>query len=170
MKVFLTPNDKGHLTIVYPPYDDSARPRVFPGLTDDEVLEAVVQIRIEAGLQTADAPVYRDEDTNLPADHACDAECEFFRAWEWKSGGVRVNMVKAREIKIDQTRPLRDTALERESGSKFRQPPEIEALFTSERRVKLQELRDIPQEFRAIVEACDGPVELKAAWPVGLGR
>jgi len=160
MKVFLTPNDKGHLTIVYPPYDDSARSSVFPGLTDDEVLDAVIQIRIEAGLQTAGAPIYREEDTNLPADHS------FFRAWEWGNGGVRVNMVKARAIHMDNIRVIRDAALVKLDVSFLRAVESLDKAAQIKIANQKRVLRDIPQTLD--LDQYKTAAALKAAIPAGL--
>ena len=89
-------------------------------------------------------------------------------AWEDSGTAIRVNMSKARLIHMDRIRRDRDIELERESRSEFRQPAEIEALFTSERQARLRALRDIPQTFD--LTGYTTPEALKAAWPVELPR
>lgn len=89
----------------------------------------------------------------------------FREAWTDDEPGdqIDVNMPKARVIHMDRIRTVRDAELERESGSRSRQPPEIEALFTGERQNKLQALRDVPQKCN--LEACTTTGELRAVWP-----
>lgn len=92
----------------------------------------------------------------------------FERAWsvDWDTGAMSVNWPAARDVHMDVIRKGRNAELERESGSKYRQPEEIEAMFTPERQTRLQVLRDIPQTF-----SLSGFITLetlKAAWPTEL--
>jgi len=92
-------------------------------------------------------------------------------AWEMDvDGRPKINMAKAQRVHMDCIRLVRNRALERESGSRDRQPPEIEALFTPERKARLQALRDIPQTFGPDLARCQTPTELRAKWPAGLGE
>ena len=104
--------------------------------------------------------------TDLPKDRY---EKDTFRdAWEDTGTGVQVNMPKALVIKIARDiRPVRDEELKKESGSQYRQPPAIEALFTPEKRARLQVLRDIPQTFAETFgfTIATTPEELTAMWP-----
>jgi len=102
-------------------------------------------------------------------DNSDSLEGLYRNAWEWVGGTVVTNMPKARGIHMNRIRKDRDAELEKESGSKFRQPPEIEALFTAARLAKLQALRDIPQTLD-LNTANDTPAELKAVWPVELPK
>ena len=102
------------------------------------------------------------EDTALPQDR-------YFRdAWEETGSVVQVNMPNARLIHMEWIRAARDVELEKESGSRHRQPPEIEAIFTPERQLRLQVLRDIPQTFDLTIYPT--PETLKEAWPLTLSR
>ena len=90
-------------------------------------------------------------------------------AWEMDvDGRPKVNMVKATNVQMDYSRQVRGKELERESGSRYRQPPEIEALFTPDRQARLEALRDIPQTFD--LNGFTTPETLKAAWPAELPR
>jgi hypothetical protein len=126
---------------------------------------------VEKAIQNPNIPldvstvIHEVEHTSVPADHSCSARCEFRNAWEW-SDGVKVNMPKARDMHMGRIRVVRDATLRRESGSESRQPAEIEALFTDERKARLQSLRDIPQTFD--LETYKTPETLKAAWPAEL--
>ena len=90
----------------------------------------------------------------------------FRNAWEDTGTSVEVNMPKARVIHMDRIRVVRDIELEKETGSKFPQPPEIEALFTPARKARLRALRDIPGNFDLSVYTT--PDTLDAAWPTEL--
>lgn len=90
-------------------------------------------------------------------------------AWEMDlDGRPTVNMLKAMPVQMDRIRIERDKALEMESGSKDRQPAEIEALFTPERKARLQMLRDVPQNFK--LSGATTPKELEALWPPEIPR
>jgi broad specificity polyphosphatase/5'/3'-nucleotidase SurE len=105
------------------------------------------------------------DETDLPAEQAerDGNDIPTFRdAWEDTGTVVQVNMPKARVIHMDRIRVVRNAELVKESGSKYRQPEEIEVLFTPRHKAKLQELRDIPQTLNLDV---DTPEELKAIWP-----
>ena len=77
-----------------------------------------------------------------------------------------VDIPKARIVHMDRIRKVRNWELIKQSGSKDRQPPEIEATFTPERQTLLQSLRDIPQDFDLI--GFKTPETLDAAWPTAL--
>jgi len=102
--------------------------------------------------------------SDLPTDR-------YFRdAWEDDGTKIGVDLPKTRAIHINRIRIVRNQELEKESGSRFRQPPEIEALFTSARRAKLKTLRDIPQGVQAEMADKTSPEEIRALWPVDLPR
>lgn len=99
-----------------------------------------------------------------------DPDCHdrYFRdALEDDGVGVSINMDKARAVHLGRIRTIRNEELVKTSGSKYRQPPELEALFTSQRQVLLQDLRDIPTTLDLNVST---PEELKAVWPTEFPR
>ena len=96
---------------------------------------------------------------DLPAERFERPVPAFRNAWKDDGVSVTIDMTKAHIIHMNRIRKARNVELEKESGSKFRQPPEIEALFTTERQTRLQALRDIPQTFDLTT---DTPEELKA--------
>ena len=143
-----------------------------PSNTDEHFNPAVHAIdAIGAGLPGHVPLACRQcKEVDLPAEQEDRAsEKPTFRdAWEDTGTAVRVNMPKARIIHMDRIRTARNVELEHESGSKFRQPPEIEVLFTAERQTKLKTLRDIPQTFD--LSKYRTPTTLKAAWPTEIPR
>ena len=76
MKIIVTPNvdPPYNLITTYPAYNDGARP---PDLTDDEVLQRVLDKLKVIGAILEDAPVYIIDDSELPDDY-------FFNAFEWE--------------------------------------------------------------------------------------
>jgi len=97
-----------------------------------------------------------------------DCHDRYFRdALEDDGVGVVVNMDKARAVHLGRIRAIRNEELVKESGAKYRQPPEIEGLFTPERQVLLQALRDIPTTLDLAVAT---PEQLKAVWPTEFPR
>ena len=120
----------------------------WANLTEAEIVAIVIaQDLPKLGLNITETHVV----DKVPGDHDCPlvdgrVQCEFRDAWEW-TDRISVNMPKARTIHMNRIRVYRNAELEKESGSKDRQPAEIEALFTPERQARLQELRDIPQTF-----------------------
>ena len=132
-------------------------------LTEDQAL---------ARIQAKDKPpgtleTHILEETQVPADHACDAACEFFNAWEW-TDGITVNMPKARTIHMNRIRLVRNSELVKLDG------PWLKATDTGntaeQQRIAAlkQALRDIPQTFK--LSNYRSPVTLKAAWPPQLPR
>jgi len=111
---------------------------------------------------------YIVDERDLPGGSISDENDYFFDAWEWVDGCCQVNMSKARVVHMERIRIVRNEELVRVSGSKYRQPPEIEAMFTPERRALLQTLRDIPQTFD--LARFTTPPELMKTWPEGLPR
>jgi len=79
------------------------------------------------------------------------------------SNKCRVDLTICAIIHMNRIRKVRNVELEKNSGSKFRQPPEIEALFTVERQAQLQALRDIPTSFDLSNHIT--PETLKLSWP-----
>lgn len=139
-----------------PAFKDRTRP---VELSDDDDFVAWVASRVvPAGVSFRVVPT--SEASVIPFDKT------FRNAWEDTGVIVQVNMPKGRLIHMDRIRNVRDAELEKESGSRFRQPPEIEELFTPARKARLRELRDIPQTFD--LEPFATPEELKAAWPTEL--
>lgn len=152
----------GRLCFIAPKYYDETRRR---DLTDDEFcLFAVQEFFGKRGLSVPADCVVIDE-ADLPQGRTN----RYFRnAWKGGAQGVYVDRAEAEAWHMNAIRKVRNEELERESGSKYRQPPEIEALFTPERRAKLQSLRDIPQTFD--LGAYPTLDELKAAWPAELPK
>ena len=144
----------GVTAVVHPAYFDEARPK---DETEAELLSRVALKAIPAGISYLEV-----EAIQIPT------ERNFRDAWECPTGVIEVNMPKARLIHMDRIRRVRDIELERESGSKLRQPTESEALFTSERQARLRALRDIPQTFD--LAGYTTPEALEAAWPVEIPR
>ena len=151
--VFTQPN--GNLSIVVPASE-------FMEQFDSEYAALVA---LQATAVPVDAlNVHIVEASVIPESNPGD---RYFRNSLTDVGGViTVDMPKARVIHMDRIRLVRNVELERESGSQFRQPPEIEAIFTPAHQAKLQELRDIPQTFD--LERFPNPQSLKAAWPTEL--
>lgn len=99
---------------------------------------------------------------NLLMDHKCDGACEFSDAWVWENG-LRVNMLKARDIHMGHIRQVRDAKLVQldipflravESGDKSAQ-----TRIATQKKI----LRDIPHNLD--LERYTTPAALKAALP-----
>ena len=143
------------LAFIDPGYGDILRP---VGQTDEELIALNRRLYVPAGVAS-----WVVDEAEVTVDQT------FRDAWECPAGRVVFNMVKARTIHMNKIRLARNSALEVESGSRVRQPAEIEALFTTERKARLQALRDIPQTF-SLTTPNNTPNELKALWPAGLPR
>lgn len=99
-------------------------------------------------------------DWELPLDRS------FRAAWEDTTGGVGVNMPKARVIHLDRIREAREPLLA-ELDAQY-----VRALEADDKRAiadvasKKQALRDLPQTLD--LESAKTPDELKAIWPEAL--
>ena len=129
------------------------------GLTEDEVYQLIAD---------RDCPAMNDVGVACTDIHQLDSadlpQSRVFRdEWECIGGKVNPNMPKARLKHMNRLRPVRNDELEKESGSKYRLPPAIEALLPTETKTKLQRLRDIPQTFD--LEQYTTPEALQEAWP-----
>ena len=112
-------------------------------------------------------PNFSEPNVRLRADGRPDGR--YFRnAWEEKGGKVVVNFAKARDIQMKHIRRWRDRELRRASGTHGQPVPEVEALFSDERKAWLQELRDMPQTFDLTVFKTEKT--LREAWPANLPR
>ena len=148
----------GGISTRYPAYHSQGRP---PGDSDSAFRSRCI----------ARDAIYLTEKYGVCVPHECDdsklpPDDYLFPAWRWGGRSVLVDMARARVIHMNRIRVVRDRELERESGSKYRQPPELESLFSPARLARLQELRDIPQDFDLMVY--DSPAALRAAWPATL--
>jgi hypothetical protein len=164
--LFLTPNHKPpyNLRLGVPAYNDLLRP---PELTDDEFLEWWIALLKERGDIPTNNPVYIVDEDNAPADHSCNANCEFFNAWEWRDGGARVNFPKARAIHLAEIRRVRNKELVKLDVPFMRA---VEAGDTDAQTTigaEKQVLRDIPATFDLTTDV-DTPEKLKAKWPTEL--
>jgi hypothetical protein len=130
------------------------------GLTEDEA----IQVAFDRFGPRGESARHIVEDTEWPT--GAHPWRQFRDAWEWNTAAVAVNMPLARPIHMNRIRVVRNVELVKESGSQYRQPAEIEALFTAGRQRLLQTLRDIPQTFDLSVYTT--PEELSAAWPIEL--
>lgn len=153
---FIWTNSAGEVIVSKPNYAHEG----FAGMSDDEILQAYIDQK--APVMNGAAYVI------LPMEEKTASGKAFFRnAWVIvNSDHIEVDMPKARLMHMDDIRIVRDDELVKESGSKYRQPPELEALFTLELLAKLQVLRDIPQTFD--LSGYTTPETLKAAWPTEL--
>ena len=164
-----------------PAYGDLAH----AGLSDDELLDlAIAKLRVRYSLPANHTiHIVEDADQRQRLAECCgryyrypvfpDGEGKrrgYLGAWEMDTDGrPKINMAKARGIQMDYIRQSRNIELVKESRSKVRQFPEIEQLFTTTLKTKLQTLRDIPQTFD-LTTANDTPQELQAMWPRDLPR
>jgi hypothetical protein len=130
------------------------------GLTGEEVVKWRMNVHFQDYTGVVTLTCHKCEDSELPSDR------HFRDAWEDAVDMVSTNMPKARVIHMDRIRTVRNIELEKESGSKYRQPEEIEDLFAPEHQARLQTLRDIPQTFS--LGGFRTPETLKAAWPTEL--
>lgn len=164
---------------------DSAGETIFAASREAFIAHVIVQERAKgylaqmtkrAGVDVPDEDIkVIDSSTDLPVDLCALGVSEtiiedwYYDAWELMDDGkIECNMPKARSIHMNSIRAERDILLEKESGSKYRQPPEIESMFTPKRRETLKGLRDLPTTFDLTVYMT--PQSLLAAWPNGLPR
>jgi len=135
--------------------------------TDEDVLNRTMLYFREVNNISDGVESHIVEDTEIPHDHECNTLCEFFDAWEWKDGGARVNMEKAREIHMDLIRQARDIALYNldTPWMKAQESGDVE----EQNRIKAEKqiLRNIPQTFDLTT---DRPEELKEMWPDVLSK
>lgn len=169
---------QGRYRVTSPAYDDP----VYAGKSEDDMIALVWVECLKGYGLPANHPFSLVEDS-VQRVKVLDCGGEYFRyvatpdkdgrreaiggAWEMDTDGTpKVDMSKARGVQMDYIRRVRDVELERESGSRFQQPPEIEALFTPGRKAKLRGLRDIPQTFD--LSSAATPKDLMNLWPAEL--
>jgi hypothetical protein len=158
------PDAPYNLMIRFPAWSDPAR--IEPD--DDLFLEKCISRARKAGTIPADAivhtAIYPQE---IPKDHPCDCECEFFDAWEWASDSVRVNMSKARDIVMGKIRRARNAALVATDVTFVRAVEAGDSVAQAKIAQEKQVLRDIPQTFDLTATT---PAQLKTRWPTQLPK
>lgn len=162
-KVLIYERADGGISTRFPAYKDPMRSKT----QSDEELYASIDAATIPQLDAQYGPGtirHTVEDTDLPEPNH---DQYFFNAWCWLDRKCQVNMLRAQDVHMDHIRKVRDIELAKESGSPFRQPPELEEMFTPERNARLQVLRDIPQTFD-LATPNNTLDELKALWPTEL--
>jgi len=156
MKCILTPNPEipYNLRQISPAYGDSS----FANLSEDEILQRVIDRHKEVGIIPADASYWVVDTSELPDD-------DFFDAWEWDDGAT-INMPKARGIQMDKIREVRNKELAKKD-IEFMKALEADDGSHKAIATEKQVLRDIPQTFDLTT---DTPEELKEKWPEGLPK
>lgn len=122
----------GAITYQVPAYNDIVRPADdIDGALIERCLTAMhASILEEFGGEGIPHIV---EDTEVPSDHTCSADCPFFNAFEWTVDRVTVNMVKAREIKGEQIRRAFDGEIPPTFDlNSFANPGDLEAAWPVE--------------------------------------
>ena len=151
------------LTRIAPAYGG----RQFVGLSDDEIIQRVINRNIEVGvIPNRDAHWVIDE-TDLPGGAVSAENDYFFRAWVCTDGVVSVDMSKARTIHLAEIRRVRDTELAKEDINLMIANESGPSSEQDAVKAKKQTLRDIPATFD-ITTGVDTPEELKAKWPTEL--
>ena len=154
---------KGPLPVPRAVVEEWAFGKVLGGLTEIEALD-IIQRMSDAAQEIGSGQIcqarYQIELTDLP-------ERYFRNAFRCPSGIVQIDMPLARGVHMDNIRVVRNRELAKVSGSPGRQPEELEAIFTKERKTRLQYLRDIPQTYDLTTPG-NTPAELRAMWPPSL--
>lgn len=150
----------GVATVTIPAY--TGQREAHPGWTDDDILNHAIVRAVPPGV------VYEIIDDAFPDVHAFLEDRTFRGAWECEAGtGLVCHMGKARSIKMDKIREVRNTELAKLDI------PWMKAIEAGDRSAQLtiaerkQELRDIPQTFG--LHGYLTPQALANAWPVELG-
>jgi hypothetical protein len=156
MKCILTPNPEipYNLRQISPAYGDSS----FANLSEDEILQRVIDRHKEVGIIPADASYWVVDTSELPDD-------DFFDAWEWDDGAT-INMPKARGIQMDKIREVRNKELAKKD-IEFMKALEADDGSHKAIATEKQVLRDIPQTFDLTTDTSE---ELKQKWPEGLPK
>lgn len=171
-RVFYNDPRRGHAVSRVPAYDSANKEELFGGgTTDEELLEWVIQNKVPRDadgnlVEHIVLPEFGNGDRGDVDSQLAKPRKLFRNSWVVRDGQLVTDMTMARQEHMSAIRKVRDEALEKESGSKDRQPPEIEATFTAERQTLLQTLRDIPQTFD--LPTFKTSKTLDAAWPIEL--
>ena len=157
MKCIVTPNPNPpyNLRQISPAYGDSS----FANLSEDEILQRVIDRHKEVGVIPADASYWVVDTSELPED-------DFFDAWEWNDGVV-INMTKARAIHLDAIRVVRNKELASKDITFMRAVEDADTDAQATIKAEKQALRDIPATFDITTDV-DTPEKLKAKWPTEL--
>lgn len=160
--VFENPEDPYNMVMVFPGFYDETRFNKFPKDTDEALLERTVALVVPDGVNH-----WVLNFTDVPSDHECTASCEFYNAWRWIDGSVKVDMDKAKVIHMNEIRKARDNELAKLDVPwiKAQESGDID----EQTRIKAEKetLRNLPATFDL---TCDTPEELKAKWPEGLPK
>ena len=160
-RYILTPNALGNLTRIAPAWGSS---NLFKGLTDDEIIDAVIARNIETGTISDPSQVWVVDEADLPGGGPSQPDGDyFFDCWEW-NGACVVNMPKARGVHMDAIRVVRNAELAAKDITFMRA---VEAGDTDAQATigtEKQALRDIPATFDITTDV-DTPEKLKAKWP-----
>jgi len=131
----------------------------FGGLSEDEALTRIY----EKDKPQSALEVHIIDETQIPADHVCESDCELFNAWEW-TDKVTVNMPKARGVHMDVIRVVRNAELVKKDLTSLQAIESGNTDAQTAIATEKQTLRDIPQTFDLTTDN-NTPEELKARWP-----
>ncbi len=137
--------------------------REFTGLTEDEVIQWVIERNIEVGVIPAASAYWVIAEEDLPGGAVSRENDYFFGAWECVDGVVHVDMPKARLIHLDAIRQVRDAKLAALDMPYMRAIEAGDTAAQSAIAAAKQALRDIPHTID--LEQYTTPEALRAAWP-----
>ena len=165
---------QGRYRVTSPAYNDQLRPA---DETEDDCLERVwLAIVTKGGYGIPiDHPHHyvEDADQKIKLAECCGDEFRYGKsgtdgAWEMDTDGTpKVNMAKARAVKMNRIRVVRDKELVKKDITFMRAVEDGNAEAQATIKTEKQNLRDIPQTFD-ITTGVDTPEQLKAKWPDGL--
>jgi hypothetical protein len=140
---------------------------VRPVATPDAAeTEAAFLFRLATAVVPADA---RDIQV-LPADALPDDRL-FRAAWcVAPAGGVMIDPLRARALRLGQIRAARDRLLARLDGPMLRALEAGDQPVLARLQARRQALRDLPVMAGAALEALSNPVDLAAFWPADLAE
>jgi hypothetical protein len=156
--VFNNP-ETGHLSIIYPVYNDRLRP---DDATDDDVLDECIRRNIETGILPAGVAYRVVESSEIPTHRL------FRNAWSDDGNNVDVDMSDARDIHMDDIRVDRDKKLTELDVTFMRAIEDDDSDAQDVASVEKQALRDIPETFD--LSSASTPEQLTALWPEDLDR
>jgi len=140
--------------------------RTIGHLSEDELIQYVIDRNKEVGVIPADASYWVVDVTDLPGGSLGGENDYFFEAWEWDDGVV-VNMAKARAIHLEEIRKVRNAELVKEDVTFMRAVEDGDTDAQATIKTKKQTLRDLPATFDITTDV-DTPEKLKAKWPTEL--
>ena len=140
--------------------------RTIGHLSEDELIQHVIDRNKEVGVIPADASYWVVDVTDLPGGSLSGENDYFFEAWEWDDGVV-INMPKARAIHLAEIRRVRNAELVKEDVTFMRAVESEDTDAQATIKTKKQTLRDLPATFDITTDV-DTPEKLKAKWPTEL--